>query len=243
MRKSIAAALIAASAATTAGCGRDQSEDPGATVSRTYKVGNFQEIEVAGPYDVEVRTGANPGVAAQGGEKLLAKTEVTVEGGKLRIHPEERRGFFNFGWSTRGSAKFVVTVPELKGAAIAGSGDINVDRVRGDRFEGQVAGSGNLRVGALEVQSLKLGIAGSGGVKAGAGTARSAEYEIAGSGDIDASGVNADQAKASIAGSGNIRAHATATANVEIAGSGNVEIAGGAKCKVEKHGSGEVSCS
>ena len=242
MRKSIAAALLAASAAT-AGCGHNRSEDPGATVSRTYQVGNFQEIEVAGPYDVEVRTGANPSVAAEGGEKLLAKTKVVVENGKLRIHPEERHGFFNFGWSTRGSAKFVVTVPQLKGAAIAGSGDINIDRVKGDRFEGGVAGSGNLSVGAVEVQSLKLGIAGSGGVKAGAGTAKSAEYEIAGSGDIDASAVNAEQAKASIAGSGNIRAHATGTANVEIAGSGNVEVSGGAKCNSEKHGSGEVTCS
>ena len=64
MRKSIAAAVIAASAATSA-CGRTHAEDGGPTVSRNYQVGGFDQIEVAGPYNVQVRTGANPGVSAK----------------------------------------------------------------------------------------------------------------------------------------------------------------------------------
>ncbi len=59
MRKSIAAAVIAASAAAAA-CSQSHAEDGGPTTSRSYQVGNFQQIEVAGPYDVDVRTGANP---------------------------------------------------------------------------------------------------------------------------------------------------------------------------------------
>ena len=66
MRKSIAAAAIVAAAAATSACGHDRSEDGGPSVSRNYQVGAFQQIEVAGPYDVEVRTGANPTVAANG---------------------------------------------------------------------------------------------------------------------------------------------------------------------------------
>jgi hypothetical protein len=243
MRKSIAAAAIIAASAATVGCGLNRNEDAGATISRSYQIGNFHEIEVAGPYDVEVRTGSAPSASAQGSEKLLERTRVEVEGDKLVIHPEGRHGFFNFGWSTRGSAKFVITVPELHGAAIAGSGDLRVDHVKGDRFEGSVAGSGGLALASVEVQSLKLSIAGSGGVKAGAGSAKSAEYEIAGSGDIDAGAVATEQAKASIAGSGSIKAKASGTADVEIAGSGDVDITGGAKCTVSKHGSGNVNCS
>ena len=243
MRKSIAAAALIAALAATAGCGHARGEDPGPTVSRNYSVGDFRQIEVAGPYDVEVRTGPKVSVSAEGGEKLLGRTKVEVEGDKLMIHPEERHGFFNFGWSTHGHAKFVVTVPALTAAQIAGSGDIKVDQVKGESFEGGVAGSGTLNVGSLQVQLLKLDIAGSGGVKAGAGTAKTAQYEIAGSGDIDAGSVNAEQATVSIAGSGNVRAHATGSASVEVAGSGDVEITGGAKCSVSKHGSGDVRCS
>jgi hypothetical protein len=229
--------------AATAGCGHARGEDPGPTVSRNYSVGDFRQIEVAGPYDVEVRTGSKASVSAEGGERLLGKTKVEVQGDKLMIHPEEHRGFFNWGWSTHGNARFVVTVPALSAAHIAGSGDIKVDQVKGESFEGGVAGSGNLAIASLQVQLLKLDIAGSGGVKAAAGTAKTAQYEIAGSGDIDAAAVNAELARVSIAGSGNVRARATGTANVDVAGSGDVEITGGAKCSVSKHGSGDVRCS
>ena len=242
MRKSIAAALVAGSAAV-AGCGQGHAENAGPTVSRNYQVGNFQKIEVAGPYDVEVRTGANPGVSARGSEKLLERTVVEVKGDKLVIHPEQQRGWFHFGFSTRGKAEFVVTVPQLRGATIAGSGDIRVDQVHGDSFEGTVAGSGSLDLGSANVQWLKLAIAGSGGVKAGAGKVQNGEYEIAGSGDVDARAVQADQAKVSIAGSGSVRAQATRTADVSIMGSGDVDVTGGAKCSVSKAGSGNVRCS
>ncbi len=241
MRKSVAA-VIAASAAIS-GCGQSHAENGGPTVSRTYQVGNFQQIEVAGPYDVEVRTGANPGVSARGSEKLLERTIVEVNGDKLLIHPEQGHSWFSFGWHSRGKANLTVTVPQLNGATIAGLGDIRIDRVAGQRFEGTVAGSGRLTVGAFDVQTLKLSIAGSGGAKAGSGKAQSAEYEITGSGDVDAGAIQTQTTKVSIAGSGSVRAHASGTADVSIVGEGDVDVAGGAKCSVSKTGSGNVRCS
>ncbi len=181
MRKSIAAAIIAASTATSA-CGHMHNEGAGPTVSRSYQVGNFDKIEVAGPYEVSVRTGANATVSAEGSEKLLEKTVVEVKGDKLVIRPQDHHGFFSWGWGNGGKANFTVTVPQLSGATIAGSGDIRVDHVRGNQFEGEVAGSGGLNVDSLEVGSLKLSIGGSGSAKAGAGKAQSAEYSIAGLG-------------------------------------------------------------
>ena len=240
MRKSFAAAVIAASTATSA-CG--QHGDAGPNVSRNYQVGNFQQIEVAGPYDVSVRTGANPSVSAEGSQKLLDKTVVVVQGDKLVIHPGERHhGFFNFSWNS-GKASFTVTVPQLNAANIAGSGDLRVDHVKGDSFDGAVAGSGDLQVESVEVGALKLDIGGSGSVKARGGTARTAEYSIGGSGKIDAGNVQTQQAKVSIAGSGSVKAHATGTADVSIMGSGDVDVGGGAKCTVNKTGAGSVRCS
>ncbi len=242
MRKPIAAAVIAACSATAA-CGQPRSEAAGPTVSRNYQVGNFHEIEVAGPYEVAVRTGGNPTVAAQGSQNLLEHTIVEVKGDRLVIHPKERNGWFHRGWGSHGHANFTVTVPQLSGATIAGSGDVNVDKVSGDRFEGTVAGSGGLSVATLDVGALKLEIAGSGSAKAGGGKAQSANYAIGGSGDIDAGGVQAQQAKVSIAGSGSIKANASGAVDVSIMGSGDVDVAGGAKCSVSKAGSGSVNCS
>ena len=242
MRKSIAAVVIAASAATSA-CSKTHAEDGGATVSRNYQVGAFDQIEVAGPYNVQVRTGANPSVSARGPEKMIDHMTVEVHDGKLVIRTERQKGWFHTGWNFHGNVELTVTVPELHGAAIAGSGDIKVDQVRGDHFDGSVAGSGGLDVGSLDVQNLKLAIAGSGGVKAGSGKAQNANFEIAGSGDIDAKGIQVQTADVSIAGSGNIAANATGTADVSIMGSGDVQLTGGAKCKISTAGSGTVSCS
>jgi len=235
------AAIVAASA--LAACHANAREGSGPTVSKNYNVGNFSAIEVAGPYDVEVRTGSNVSVSARGGEKLLERTIVEVQGDKLVIRPENNHNFFHWGFGRSGSAHFTVTVPQLNGASIAGSGDISVDKVAGQSFNGSVAGSGGIDVASMNVKELKLSIAGSGGVKAGAGTAQSAEYEIAGSGDIDAGAVQSQALKVSIAGSGGVKAHSSGTADVDIMGSGDVDVAGGAKCNVSKAGSGNVHCS
>jgi hypothetical protein len=242
MRKLVAAAAIAACTATSA-CGRERSEDPGPTISRNFPVGNFTQVEVAGPFDVNIHTGANPGVSAQGNQKLIERLEVEVRGDKLLIHARNEHRWFG-GWhSTRGRGTISVTVPMIEAATLAGAGDLNVDNVKGDRFEGQIAGSGDLKLGSVEVGSLKLGIAGSGGATARQGKARQAEYEIAGSGDVDAQSIQVEELKASIAGSGGIKAHASKSADVDIMGSGDVDVVGGAKCSISKAGSGNVNCS
>src|SRR5947209_6853787 len=118
MRKQLLA-LIAGSAAL-AGC-HAHASGGGPTISRNYQVGNFQQIEVAGPYDVEVRTGGNPGVSARGPEKILEQTVVEVQGNKLIIHQQEHHGFSLFSFGTHGGIRFVVTVPQLTAATLAGS--------------------------------------------------------------------------------------------------------------------------
>ena len=240
MRKAVLSG-IAAAAAVTAGCGESRAENGGPTVQRTYQVGAFQEIEVAGPYDVQVRTGAGPSVSASGSEKAIDRLVVEVRGDKLFIHTRDE-GWFG-GWGKHGNATIQVTAPALRGAGIAGSGEMVIDQIKGASFSGSIAGSGDLRVEAIDVQNLDLSVAGSGDLRARSGQAKSIEFSIAGSGDIDAGGIRSERAAISIAGSGNVRGHTTGTAEVSILGSGDVTLTGGAKCSISKAGSGSVNCS
>jgi hypothetical protein len=236
--------LIPASTAialAAAGChfsADGEEREVGPKVDRTYQVGAFSKIEVAGPYEVKVVTGGAPGVRARGGENLLNETEVVVDGDTLEIRPKKHRGF-HWNW-THGTAEFTVTAAVLRAAAIAGSGGITVDKIAGD-FEGDVAGSGDLRLPSVTGGKVKMSIAGSGGITA-AGKADSVDIGIAGSGDVDAKGLVSRTADVSIAGSGNVAAHATETADVSIMGSGDVDLTGGAKCTISKAGSGNVHC-
>ncbi|GAA3997958.1 head GIN domain-containing protein [Sphingomonas humi] len=235
-------AAAALSALSLTACSEGHAESAGPAVSRTYQVANFSGIEVSGPFDVKVATGKAISVAARGPQKLLDETEVTVEGGKLVIRPKRKGWFGGMNWGSNDPAVFNVTVPSLESVAVAGSGDVDVDRIAGERFRGNVAGSGDLRLPQVAVTDLGLSIAGSGGIKA-AGQAQQARYEIAGSGDVDASGLRSTDASADIAGSGSIRAQVTGTAKASIAGSGDIDIRGGARCQSSKHGSGDIRCS
>jgi Putative auto-transporter adhesin, head GIN domain len=216
-----------------------KDRDAGPEVSRNYQVGAFDKLAVSGPYEVNVVSGGAPAVSAKGGANLLDETEVVVEEGTLKIRPKKHVGI-HFNWHN-GKAVFTVNAAALHGAAIAGSGGINVDKVAGD-FDGEVAGSGDLKLASVAGGKVKLTIAGSGGVDA-AGKADSVDLSIAGSGDIRARGLASRTADVSIAGSGNVAAHASETADVSIMGSGDVDIKGGAKCTVSKAGSGDVRCS
>ena len=124
MRSLIAAAAIGAFTATGA-CSQNRQESPGPTVSRDFQVGNFNKIEVAGPYDVQVRTGAAASASARGPEKMIERMVVEVKDGKLQIHPRETKGF-NFHWGSNGNVELIVTVPQLSAASIGGISSCSV---------------------------------------------------------------------------------------------------------------------
>lgn len=240
MRRPIAIALLAA-AAGLAACAHERTEDAGPQVARNYPVGNFSKVEVAGPYDVRITTGAKPAVSATGPENVLDRLLIEVKGDTLQIHPK-KDGFVGMNFRHHDPVVIEVSAQTLAAAAIAGSGDIVIDKVKGDTFKAGIAGSGSLNVGSIDVKRLEASIGGSGDVQ-GAGKATSAKYSIAGSGDINFGAVQTVDSEISVAGSGNVEAQASGTAKVSIVGSGDVRVTGGAKCDVSKMGSGDVTCS
>ena len=244
--RAIKIGLFAAAALSVSGCGDARGQhDGGSTVQRHYQVGPFQQIDVAGPYDVDVTTGGVAGVTASGPQELIDELVVEVRGSRLLIHPKEEHGFFHvFKSNIDGSAVVhVTTAAALSAASLAGSGDLKVDKVDAGGFSGNLAGSGDLTLGQASAQNLKLSIAGSGDIHAGSGQAANVEYSTAGSGNIDAGGVRAQSAHVNAVGSGSINGQATGTATVTIMGSGDVTLTGGAKCTVSKMGSGDARCS
>lgn len=243
MRRTLAASLLIAAASLAAGCGRDRVEDAGPKVTRSFPVGDFAKLEVAGSYDVSVRTGGKPGVSVTGPERIVDQLVVEVEGDELQIHPK-KDGLFGGGirWRSHDKVTVAVTVPQLTAATIAGSGDVSVDKIGGNSFDGSIAGSGSLTLPSVNVKSLTLDIAGSGGVNAG-GKAAKGKISIAGSGSVDAAALDYGDVDISIAGSGDVSARATGNAVIDLMGSGDVRLTGGAKCKVSKMGSGNANCS
>lgn len=237
--------LIAVSAIALAACsGADAREGDHARTdqrgdSRSYQVGEFDAVSLGGQHNVIVRVGPAASVRAEGAAEDLDRLEIVGERGELKIR-NKRRGEWRMDWS--GSPVTVyVTTPRLRAASIAGSGDMRIDRVDSERFNGSVAGSGDLEIAGLAVRDADFSIAGSGNIRA-AGAAARQTISIAGSGDVDAPGLDSRTLDVKIMGSGGVRARATEHANVNIMGSGDVQLQGGAECSVRKAGSGSVRC-
>jgi hypothetical protein len=220
-------------------CGVAESTPSGPSGSRSFDVSGFDKVELTGSDDVRIIAGPAFSVQASGPEKTLEKLKIEVSGSTLNIG---RKRSISMGWSNDKSALITVTMPTIKGASLAGSGDMAIDRVETSDFDADLAGSGNLSVKSAQVEKLNVSLAGSGDVTL-AGTTKFIDISIAGSGDVMAKDVSATDASISIAGSGNVDARASGAASVSIVGSGDVNISGTANCKTSKMGSGSVRCT
>ena len=235
--------LLIALALPLAACGVTVSGDddgtPGIAAqgsggTRTYPATGFTEVAVRGGDDVDVRVGPGFSVRADGDTDVLDHLKISRDGDTLTVSRT------SWTWGDK-HARVSITMPALAGTAVAGSGDLTVDRIAGARFKGANAGSGRLTIGQLAVGDAEFDLAGSGGVKA-AGEVKALKVSMAGSGSLDAPDLKAAQAEISIAGSGRVRAKVAGPAKVSMMGSGDVDLGDQAKCETSKMGSGSVRC-
>jgi hypothetical protein len=215
----------------------EAAQASGTGASRSYAASGFTKVDLRGSDDVEVKSGANFAVTAEGDPKVLDLLDIRVVDGALRVGRKEGSS----SWLGDEGARIHVTLPKLAGASVAGSGNLLVDKAEGG-FEGAVAGSGNLTVASLRGGNAELSIAGSGDISV-AGTADKLEANIAGTGDINAEKLTASSAEVAIAGTGDVHATVKGPAEVSILGTGDAVLTGGAKCDISAMGSGEARCS
>lgn len=204
---------------------------------RRFSATGFDKVAVSGSDNVNIRSGDSFGVVATGAQDDLDQLEVKVEGTQLKI------GRKSSMWRRGGKDVVVmVTMPALRGLALAGSSDVTADKATAEVFDAKVSGSGDMSVGSLDAKTVNISVSGSGNATM-AGRCGAQNISIAGSGDVDLSRLSCVNSSIRIAGSGNVMALASGDASIRIAGSGDVVITGGAKCVKKVAGSGNVRCS
>lgn len=204
-----------------------------------YPLSDFDKVAVEGPQDVDIVYGEAFSVSASGSADNLRQLEAVVENGGLVIRP--RAGQFFGDWGDLDEVTFTVTMPRVSRVALAGSGDVTVDRVAGNSFDGVVGGSGTLQIGQIETDQASFTVNGSGDLDA-SGAVGNVTVNISGSGEFHADGLTGTTATVSIGGSGEADLTVLEEAAVSITGSGEVDIFGPGVCSVTRMGGGEVRC-
>lgn len=225
------------------------------------KVGSFTKISFRTPGKFYLRQGSPQKVEIEGDAKALEEIEVRVDGDKL-IVGKEGWNSWSFDWKDSDKINVYVTVPDIEGIAVAGSGDLIVEgKIKVSDLDLNVSGSGTLKVeaeasgdvdadvsgsGAIDLKgscrAFDSHVSGSGKVRVEETIAQTANFGVSGSGKILASGT-VKEVKASISGSGEVLAAnlIADSCDVRISGSGDVEI--NVKSDLDAHisGSGSVT--
>ena len=207
----------------------------GNVVTKTRNVSEYDQIAVAGSFDVKLVAGKEGKLTIKGEENLLEYLITEVKDGKLKIKWEK-------GVNINTTKELLVTVPfeDIEAVSLAGSGDVfSEDTIKTDNLKVALAGSGDMKL-KINASSISSAVSGSGDIKL-MGSSENLKCAIAGSGDIDGYELTSNNVEVSIAGSGDIKVNAKENLKARISGSGDVYFKGNPRQDVKVSGSGSVS--
>lgn len=201
----------------------------------TRKTDSFTRVGMAVAGDLYISQGDQFEVVIEGPENLLEDIVTKVEGDLLKIK------YRNWG-PHRNSVHVYITMPEIEGLAVSGSGNImNKTPIQSDDLSLAVSGSGNIRLNNITSDEIGARISGSGNIElSGESTSEHLDAAISGSGSIRCGALPAEEVNVKISGSGNAYVFADKKLSVSLAGSGNVKYKGKPVVDARVAGSGKV---
>jgi hypothetical protein len=215
------------------GCSGQRVRGSGTVISESRQVPEFRELRLEGRGKVALSKGSRSSVEVTTDDNILPSIETEVRNGKLII---SQKKWMNLRPTT---LNFAITIKDLAGISIAGSGDIiGNEEFNSDRLYTDIAGSGDIAI-KVSADRLESSISGSGSISL-SGSAHSHDARITGSGDVDAFELQARDSSVVITGSGNCRIRVSDRLQAKITGSGDVLYKGDPRISQSITGSGKV---
>ena len=206
------------------------------TEKETRNVSGFSEIGFAIAGNLYIKIGTEFSVVLEGDRKYLSEVETVVKNGKLVIRTDNFR-FFN-----NEKANVYITLPELKGLSVSGSGSARIEsNLKNESLDLSVSGSGKILASEILTGELNCSISGSGDIiLSGSGDIGKGDISISGSGSYSGETARFKTLEIGVSGSGNCTVNVTESLDARISGSGNVNYSGNPKVNARVSGSGHV---
>lgn len=204
------------------------------------KLSAFTEISLRIGADVHLSQGNEQVVEVKGEEATLKKLITEVKDRKLVIrYPTET--LFSNKWNP-GKIDLFITIPQIDGLTIAGSGSITADnKIESRILDISLSGSGDIRIDNLKADKVTSLLSGSGNLfLTGQQPAGEFNSSLYGSGNVKATGFPVNDVNIKISGSGSCWVNATRNLVVRILGSGNVYYKGNPAIDSSILGPGQV---
>lgn len=202
-------------------------------------VPTFSEVALRIPAKLYIGQGSTQSIEIIAKSSTIEEIITEVKGRTLNIRFPNKSYFWkNF---QPGKIEIHITVPEIDGLSVSGSGDIFVEDIKTRILDLAVSGSGDIIIDELQVERVSSSISGSGDItiKDG-GVADDFSVSVSGSGDVNAMGFEATNVVIRVSGSGNCSVTSNGSIKARVAGSGNINYKGNPSIDSSVVGSGRV---
>ena len=213
---------------------------PAMAAERNFGVSGFDRVRVDGDYKVTLTVGVPPFAKAKGSARALDPVDVVVEGRTLIVRANKSASWGGYPGESAGPVEVLIGTHELTAAFVNGAGSLNINKVRGMKFEAAAQGAGSLSIGAVEVDVFQLGLAGAASARL-AGKALKLTAIVRGTSSLDGEGLVVKDAVIGAQGPAIVKLTATGTAKVDAIGVAAVTLTGKPSCIVTIKGSASVS--
>jgi hypothetical protein len=216
-------------------CSAMVTKGSGDLITETRQVSNFDRIDLSGVGEVIVTQDGSESLSIETDDNIMKYVEAVVEDGTLKLGFKDRVNFIS-----PSRLVFYVSVDDLNGVAVSGSGDIESDMLKTDHLDVAVSGSGDVQVADISTDEVNTDISGSGEVYL-SGDATTQDLTISGSGKYQAGDLCSESVTVNISGSGSATVCATENLDSDISGSGSVNYYGQPMINSTGSGSGTLN--
>ena len=207
---------------------------------RNFGVSGFDRVRVDGDYKVTLTVGVPPFAKAKGTARALDPVDVVVEGRTLIVRTNKSASWGGYPGESAGPVEVLIGTHELSAAFVNGAGSLNINKVRGMKFEASAQGAGLIAIDRVEVDQFQLGLAGAASARL-AGKALKLTAIVRGTSALDGEGLVVKDAVIGAQGPAIVKLTATGTAKVDAIGVAAVTLSGKPSCIVTIKGSASVS--
>ncbi|MBC2776825.1 GIN domain-containing protein [Parasphingopyxis marina] len=216
---------------------------PAQAERRGYSVTNFDRLQVNGPFVVRLTTGGGASAYVEGDNRAINEIALDVTGRTLRIRRNISSNWGGYPGERNDAAAIIyLSTPRLEQATVVGAGDLEIDRMQGQRLLVSLGGNGRIAVGVITAEDLGLALTGAGIMEVG-GEAGNGTVNIQGPGTLVAPGLSVGDLTVTLNGPGSVEIAAEREADITSIGNGTVTVHGDASCIDRSVGSGNVSCA
>ncbi|RKQ70744.1 putative autotransporter adhesin-like protein [Litorimonas taeanensis] len=189
----------------------DEGKNKTAEVEKTFNYSGFDEIEIAGVFNMDVQIGKAFSIHTAGDKKEMERLKVTLKNDVLILDMSEGNKRKRWGKNNHG-IDVTITMPSLNGLEIAGIGSGNIYGIDSDAFSLDVSGIGGIQLD---------------------GSCRTLDVDFDGMGDVDAKNLKCETVDIDVSGMGAASVYASESVDADMSGMGSIDVYGNPK-KVKK---------